>query len=111
MKNQAIFAILSAAQKGTNKIVLRPTVYETFDELRDFYLDYIRVNREVIKALKNGIDHSSDVQFKKDCWESIHITQEENKQIYEELKECQRWWIKTGKSKYEERVEKLNGRI
>lgn len=91
--------------------MLRPTAYQTFDELRDFYLDYIRVNREVMKALKGGIDRSSDVQFKKECYESIRITQEENKRIYEELKECQRWWIKTGKSKYEERVEKLNGRI
>ncbi len=91
--------------------MLRPTAYQTFDELRDFYLDYIRVNREVMKALKGGIDRSSDVQFKKDCWESIHITQEENKRIYEKLKECQRWWIKEGKAKYEETIAKYEERV
>lgn len=103
--------MIAAAQKGTNEIVLRPTAYQTFDELRDFYLDYIRVNREVMKALKGGIDRSSDVQFKKDCYESIRITQDENKRIYDELKECQRWWIKEGKAKYEETIAKYEERV
>lgn len=103
--------MIAAAQKGTNRIVLRPTAYQTFDELRDFYLDYIRVNRQVMAALKGGIDRSSDVQFKKDCYDSIRITQEENKRIYDELKECQRWWILEGKAKYQDTITKYEERV
>lgn len=81
--------------KGTK--VLRPTLYESFEDCRDFHLDFIHVCQDLIKAIQQTIKNHPDWDHTL-AREVIKQKQDIIKSTYAELKEMQRWWLREGKN-------------
>lgn len=81
--------------KGTK--VLRPLLTETFEDCRDFYLDFIHVSQDLIKAIQLTIKNHPDWDHTL-AREVIKQEQDIIKSTYAELKEMQRWWLREGKN-------------
>lgn len=82
--------------------MLRPTIYETFEDCRDFHFSFIHTCQDLIKAIQHTIKNSpsGDHTFARQI-----IKQEQDiiKAIYVELKEMQRWWIREGKKQWQDK--------
>lgn len=81
--------------KGTK--VLRPLLTETFEDCRDFHLDFIHVSQDLIKAIQQTIKNHPDWDHTL-AREVIKQEQEIIKTTFAELKEMQRWWLREGKN-------------
>lgn len=89
--------------KGT----FRPSIYETYKDCRNFYLDIIKVNSDLIKAIQKSMpfaDKETNTLANKVIIENR--TQIIN--IYAGLKEMHRWWIREGKNEKQRLLEKTS---
>lgn len=87
--------------KGT--YVLRPLMYETFEDCRDFHFDLIHTSQNLINAIQATIDNHPDWDHTL-AREVIKSEREIIKSTYAELKEMQRWWIREGKNGKEQQL-------
>ena len=70
--------------------IIRPTLYESFEDCRSFWLDYIEDCRALIKTIKATMRRLPTMDTRL-AQEVISEQQELVKEVFAALKEMQRW--------------------
>ena len=91
-----LFSIIRTRTNERNAKVLRPTMYESFEDCRDFHFDFIHTCQDLIQTIQTIIKNHPERDHTL-AREVIKQEQDIIKTIYAELKEMQRWWLREGK--------------